>query len=115
MKKNDSKKPKSRKNKFFGTRKQAFRSAKKDNNIPVSEQPDETVKPSTPRGNEEKLDKRNKRLYIFRRNKGMFKKDERIYFREDKPTKYEDGGKQGKHFNVGKKSDKLGDHYNFEK
>ena len=44
----------------------------------------------------------------------MFKKDENIYFREDAPAQYEDGGEQGKHFNVGKKTPKLGDHYNFE-
>lgn len=115
MDKKSSTKDKSRKNLFFETRRQAFRSAKKDNKIPVSEQPDETVKPSTKRGDEEKLDKRNKRLFIFRINKGMFKKEESIHIREDKPVKYEDGIEQGKHFNVGKPTKKLGDHYNFKK
>jgi hypothetical protein len=115
MKKIDSTKPKSRLSKYFETRRQAFRSAKKDNDIPVGEQPEETIKPFTPRGEEEKLDKRNRRLYIFRKDGGMFNMDERVYIREDAPAKYEDGGEQGKHFNVGKKTDKLGDHYNFEK
>ena len=114
MKHSASDKPKSRISLFFKTRRQAFRAAKKDNDIPVSEQPEKTIKPSTPRGDKENLDKRNKVMFIFRKRKGIFERDENVYFREDVPVEYRDGGKQGKHFNVGKKIDKLGDHYNFE-
>ena len=115
MKKNKPTKTRSRNSEYYQTKRQAFRSGKKDNKIPVSKQPDETVKPNTKRGDEENLDKRNRRMFIFNIDKGMFKKDERIYFREDKAVEYSDGSKQGNHFNVGSNSKKLGNHYYYEK
>ena len=61
MKKNKPSKERNRKSKFYQTKRQAFRSGKKDNKIPVSRQPDETVKPNTKRGDEEKT-----RYQVFR-------------------------------------------------
>lgn len=116
MKEDKFSKKRSRKNETFDTKRQAFRTAKRDYKIPVSSQPDETVKPNTNRGKEEKLDKRNSKLFIFKILGGLFGSDKRIYMREDKPYEYPDGSKQIKHFNVGEKPpEKLKDHYNFKK
>ena len=58
--------------KVFETRRAAFREAKRDHGVPVGKQPDEVVKPHTRIGDEYNLDKRNRRLYIFRFILGLF-------------------------------------------
>ena len=58
------------------------------------------------------LDERNVRMYEYTNDKG-----EKILIREDRPAKYDDGGKghQGGHFNSGKYGDKkLNDHFYWE-
>jgi len=103
--------------KTFETRRAAFREAKRDHGVPVGKQPDEVVKPETPRGKEFELDRRNRRLYIFRFFLGLLgigKKREDVYIREDKEVFYGDG-KQDEHFNAGKKVEKLKKHYYFKR
>ncbi len=101
------KRPEKEKNtgKVFETRRAAFREAKRDHGAPVGKQPDEVVKPHTRIGNEYNLDKRNRRLYIFRFILGLFglgSSREEVFIREDKEAFYSDSGKQGEHFNAEK-------------
>ena len=89
----------------FATRRQAFNDAKRRNDIPTSQQPDEVIKPRTPKGRD--LDNtRNVRLYKFKNSKGQ-----EIYIREDRVVKYKDGGSQGPHFNSGPDPKRLRKHH----
>lgn len=117
------KSPKNRKKrdrgKVFETRRAAFRAAKRDNGVPVTKHPDEVIRPRTPRGDEEKLDQRNRRLYIFYIIEvilGMFLKKE-IHIREDKKAFYgKKHGNQLDHFNSGDTLDeKLRKHHYYKR
>ena len=92
-----------------GSSNASLRSAKEQNGIPRSQQPDKTIKSNTPAGDKAKLDSRNVKQYEYTNSKG-----ERKSIREDKPAKYNDGGKgdQGKHHNAGNEGEKLGQHHN---
>jgi hypothetical protein len=94
---------------FSKTRREAFRKAKRNLHIPVSTQPREVVRPETESGDEEKLDTRNVRLYIFK----LLGLEHHI--REDKATFYSDGSKQKDHFNAGKSGGKLRAHHYFDR
>lgn len=111
-------KQRSGKSKYFDSRKSAFRSFKRDYKIPVSQNPEETVKPDTPEGDQHKLGRRNRRLYIFSVLKNIFgiTRRAKTHLREDKGVFYSDGnGSQGPHFNGGYEEEKLRDHYYFKK
>ncbi|WP_028787047.1 HNH/endonuclease VII fold putative polymorphic toxin [Terrimonas ferruginea] len=87
-----------------------MRNAKDQNGIPRSQQPDRTIKPNTDQGNKAKLNNRNVKQYEYTNSKGQ-----KIKIRQDKPAKYNDGGKgdQPGHFNAGKADDnKLKQHQN---
>ncbi|GJL61328.1 MAG: hypothetical protein NPIRA03_41850 [Nitrospirales bacterium] len=111
-----SKKTKNQEDEVYETRKQAFRASKRDNKIPISMQPNEVVKPNTERGNQERLDDRNRRLYIFRLIESLFgEKGRDIHIREDKEVKYpENKGNQLDHFNAGEPP-RLKKHYYYKK
>jgi RHS repeat-associated protein len=92
---------------YSSSRREAFRSAKEQNSIPKSQQPDNIIKPNTPEGVNRGLKDDNVKLYEFTNSKG-----EKVYIREDKPVKYNDGGSQPPHFNAGNKDDrKLKQHH----
>ena len=92
---------------YSSSRREAFRSAKEQNSIPKSQQPDNIIKPNTPEGVNRGLKDDNVKLYEFTNSKG-----EKVYIREDKPVKYNDGGSQPPHFNAGNKNDrKLKQHH----
>ena len=93
------------------TRHQALNQAKRANDIPLSKQPDQVIKPNTKLGDEVGLDaSRNVRQYEYTNSKGQG-----ISIREDRPHKYPDGGSQGPHFNAGPSGgDKLRQHHNFD-
>ncbi|UTZ37250.1 hypothetical protein HB763_11415 [Vibrio campbellii] len=91
------------------TSREALRKAKEVNDIPRSAQPDKTIKPNTPEGKEVGLDERNVKQLDYTNNKGK-----KISIRQDKPAKYDDGGKgdQRNHYNAGiKGSPKLKQHH----
>jgi HNH/Endo VII superfamily nuclease toxins len=93
------------------TRKQAFRRAKRQNDIPTTKQPDRTIKPGTPDGNAAGLlPGKNLRQYEFTNSKGN-----KVNIREDAPTTYPDGGSQGPHFNSGPAGGKLKGHHYYKK
>ena len=102
--------------KYYNSRRAAFRAAKRDSNIPVSSQPIETITPKSKKWKKKGLDSRNKRLYIFRIFdffKGFFQEKE-IHIREDKAAIYtEKKGNQMEHFNAGEPPKKLKKHYYF--
>lgn len=103
---------------YFDTRRQAFRKAKRDNNIPGTSQPVEVLRPNTPKGNEANLDNRNRRLYIFKIIASLFgiSSNKEIHIREDKGVIYpEDIGNQLDHFNSGEPPAKLKKHHYFKK
>lgn len=116
LKKLRKEKESSGKSKYFDSRKSAFRAFKRDYNIPVSEHPEEVVKPYTQKGGDLGLDRRNIRLYIFEIIKNLFGTEKRknIHLREDKGVFYGNGN-QDSHFNGGIKDDKLRDHYYYKK
>lgn len=96
--------------KIFPSRRAAFRAAKRDRNIPMSQHPDDVVYPNTSIGDEYDLDDRNVRLYVF--NMGLI--TIAIHIREDKEAFYVDGDEksnQSPHFNSGRKDSKLKDHH----
>jgi len=92
---------------YSSSRHKAFRNAKEQNAIPRSQQPDNIIKPNTPEGVNRGLKDHNVKLYEFTNSKG-----EKVYIREDKPVKYNDGGSQPPHFNAGNRNDrKLKQHH----
>ena len=97
----------------YETRKEAFRDAKRQNEIPVSKQPQKEIKPNTVDAEEYKLDDRNIRLYVYASD--TQEEDESHLIREDYPVDYDDNeSNQMQHFNVGKKKDKkLKQHFYF--
>ena len=95
---------------FNDTAKGAFRSAKDQNGIPRSQQPDKTIKPDTDAGKAAGLREDNIVQYEFTNAKG-----EKITIRQDRATTYPDGGYQPPHFNAGKSNDnKLKQHHYYE-
>ncbi|MDA8018097.1 MAG: hypothetical protein MPN21_11685 [Thermoanaerobaculia bacterium] len=91
-------------------RRGAFREAKQQNGIPVSQQPDHVIRPGTPDGDAAELRPgQNGRLYQFTNEQGH-----KIDIREDFPTTYPDGGSQGPHFNSGPSGDTLRGHHYFD-
>ena len=101
---------------LYPSRRAAFRAAKRDSNIPVTDQPKDVILPFTNAGDEFDLDDRNVRLYIFHLLIGGIVVQQLI--REDKEAFYIGGDEesnQGPHFNSGKKGGKLkagaGSHY----
>lgn len=107
--------------KVFETRHQAFRAAKRDNNVPMSQQPSEVVKPGTEEWKSRNLDHRNRRLYIFEILASLFGLNPRkeIHIREDKKAFYAEGGPgdQMDHFNSGEGDarGKLPKHHYYKK
>ena len=105
-----------REDKYYNSRRAAFRAAKRDSNIPVSSQPVETITPKSKKWKKSGLDSRNKRLYIFRIFdffNGFFQEKE-VHIREDKAAIYtEEQGHQIEHFNVGEPPKKLKKHFYF--
>ena len=74
-----------REDKYYNSRRAAFRAAKRNSNIPVSSQPVETITPKSKKWKKSGLDSRNKRLYIFRIFdffNGFFQEKE-VHIRED--------------------------------
>ncbi len=91
-------------------RKQAFKDAKRQNDIPIVQQPIRTTMiPDRGSYKGQML-----RQYDFKNNKGEF-----ISIRQDLPQKYPGGGNgkgdQGHHFNAGPSGEKLKQHYYFDK
>lgn len=97
--------------KALPSRNAALREAKAANDVPLSAQPDTTIKPGTPEGKKAGLDDRNVVQYEYTNSKG-----EKISIREDKPATYPEGGagNQGAHFNSGKSGEKLKEHHYFD-
>jgi hypothetical protein len=92
------------------SRKQAFRDAKRENNIPIAQQPIRTTMIPDHGSNPGKM----LRQYDFKNNRG-----EHVSIRQDLPQQYGNavGGKgnQGHHFNAGPTGGKLKQHYYFDK
>lgn len=91
--------------KTFDTRRAAFRAAKRDLNIPKNTQPFKVMSPSQIGWNDNKMDHRNRRLYIFRIVAFLFGKRvvNEFHIREDKKVIYSGNqGNQVDHFNAGK-------------
>ncbi|MEZ4942254.1 MAG: hypothetical protein R3D58_15355 [Saprospiraceae bacterium] len=98
--------------KIYPSRRAAFRAAKRDANIPMSQHPEEVIYPQSSKGREYSLDDRNVRLYIF--NLGIGAVAIEYHIREDKEAFYgdEEGkGNQPPHFNSGEPPKKLGNHH----
>ena len=98
----------------YETRRAAFRAAKRDMKIPMGTQPVEVLSPGKIGWEEARLDKRNRRLYIFRILDFFFnrKRSREIHIREDKSVVYpNDEGNQLDHFNAGHPPKKLKRHY----
>ena len=113
-----SRKPGPDEDRYFETRRQAFRAAKRDNEVPVTQQPKQVLTPPTPKGAQFELDDRNKRLYIFKRFTGLFSRKQfpDIHIREDRAASYEqDQGDQAPHFNSGPADGKLKKHHYFNR
>jgi len=94
------------------TDREGLRNAKDKNGIPRSQQPDRTIKPGTPEGDVNGLDKRNEVQHEYTNSEGK-----KVVIRKDKPHEYGDGGKgdQGKHYNAGedpKTQKDLNQHHN---
>jgi RHS repeat-associated protein len=79
------------------TPREAFRKAKEQNAIPRSQQPDRTIKPNTPEGDDRGLDSRNVKQYEFDKNS----KGQKVVIRQDKEAIYPTGPPQPPHFNAG--------------
>ncbi len=93
---------------IYPSRRAAFRAAKRDGGIPVSQHPSEVILPNTDEGVEEGLDERNVRLYVFR----IYGVGALFFIREDKAAFYGTGeGDQLPHFNSGKPPKKLKKHH----
>ena len=88
---------------YSNTDREAFRKAKDQNGIPRSQQPDKTT--TVP----EKGTSKNLKQYEFTNSKG-----EKVQIRKDNPRTYNDGGKQGKHYNAGDKGQKLKQHHKYD-
>ncbi len=100
-------------NMSFDSRGAAFNQAKRDLDVPISQQPSRVVKPNTPEGREVALDSRNVVLYEFVNNQGA-----RVWIREDLAFNYGSpggAGNQGPHFNTGPAGSQsnLVNHYYF--
>jgi hypothetical protein len=91
---------------YFPSRRAAFRAAKRDAGIPMSQHPEKVVRPRTPEGTNYEIDDRNVRLYVFFIFIGAVFIE--VHIREDKPDKRLG---QPKHFNAGNPPDKLKEHY----
>lgn len=96
---------------IYSSRRAAFRAAKRDNKVPMSEHPTEVIRPNTPAGDEIPLfaDK-NVKLYVF----NLVVLGIAVEIREDKEAFYgsESGrGDQLPHFNSGKAKKKLKKHH----
>lgn len=119
MKFKKRRKEKPYKDKYYETRRAAFRGAKRDNGIPVSREPNEVISPNDKNWQEYNLDKtRNRRLYrfvIYLLNLITgFSEEKEIHIREDKDFSYgsADGlGDQTEHFNSGEEPDLKRHHY----
>jgi hypothetical protein len=92
------------------TSREALRRAKNANGIPQSAQPDLTIKPNTPQGNQVGLDGRNVKQYEYTNSSGQ-----KISIRQDKAAGYGQGGAgdQKTHFNAGPAGSKLKQHHYF--
>ena len=109
MKSSKRSKQKKYPDKHYETRRAAFRAAKRDNGIPVSQQPDEVIKPNDKdKWDEYELDgSKNTALYrfvVFLLGLLGFAEEKEIHIREDKDYSYGavDGkGNQDEHFNSG--------------
>jgi len=90
------------------TSRQALRKAKEANGIPKSAQPDRTIKPNTPEGNQLGLDGRNVKQFEYTSSSGQ-----KISIRQDKAAGYGQGsaGDQKTHFNAGSAGQKLRQHH----
>ena len=103
----------------FETRRAAFRAAKRDHGVPMKTRPKKVVYPYSQEAIKYKLDKRNRRLYIFQIIRNLFGRlvINLFFIREDKEAIYADGGKQTEHFNVGDPDEdpKLRNHYYFKR
>lgn len=95
--------------KYFPSRRAAFRAAKRDANIPMSRHPDMVVYPQTDAGDTYGLDDRNVRLFIF--NLGIGGIAFEFHIREDREDQKHG---QTKHFNTGIHTKKLKGHYYWE-
>ena len=96
----------------YPSRRAAFRAAKRDAKIPMSQNPDKVIRPRSLEGDLYALDDRNVRLYIFNLGIGVVAYEHHI--REDEPATYgnEDGaGDQLPHFNSGEPPNKLKEHF----
>jgi hypothetical protein len=85
-----------------------LRKAKEANGIPKSAQPDRTIKPNTPEGNQLGLDGRNVKQYEYTNSSGQ-----KISIRQDKAAGYGQGGvgDQKTHFNAGPAGQNLKQHH----
>lgn len=92
--------------KYFPSRRAAFRAAKRDANIPMSRHPDKVIHPKTDAGDSYGLDDRNVRLFIF--NMGIGAIAFEYHIREDRSAPKHG---QPKHFNTGIFTKKLKGHY----
>jgi hypothetical protein len=102
----------------FGSRKAAFRGAKRDMNVPMCKQPFKVLHTSQPGWKDTGMDTRNSRMYIFKLFRMIFGKreEDEIHIREDKPVQYpQNEGNQPSHFNTGRPPGKLRNHYFFKK
>ena len=126
MKPSKRNKEKPYEDKYYKTRRAAFRAAKRDNGIPVSRQPQEVIRPNDEKWVDYNLDREKNRalyrfiVYLLNMLTGFFERRE-VRIREDTDYSYGaiDGtGDQEDHFNSGEvnaKRTKLKRHHYFSK
>ncbi len=109
MKGSDDRKDKQYEDKYYSTRRAAFRDAKRDNGIPVTQHPNEVIRPDDEQWHEFGLDETRNRalyrfiLYLLNLVTGFFEQRE-VQIREDKDFYYgrvDKKGDQSEHFNSG--------------
>lgn len=125
MKSSKKKKDKGYEDKYHETRRAAFRAAKRDNRVPVSQQPEEVVRQNDEKWDEYGLNREKNRalyrfvMYLLNLLTGSSDRKE-IHIRED--TDYSYGavgglGDQDEHFNSGEvneEREKLRRHHYFK-
>lgn len=126
MKPSKRNKPKHYQDKYYKTRRAAFRAAKRDNGVPVSQQPMEVIRPNDEKWDEYGLDRNKNRslyrfiVYLLNMLTGFSERKE-VRIREDADYSYGSDygvGDQDDHFNSGavnERRTKLKRHHYFSK
>lgn len=108
--------------KYYETRRAAFRGAKRDNDVPVTQHPEKTVSPNDTEWSEHNLDHRNSKFFLFIISVFNYltgySEEKEIHIREDKHCSYHSQsgkGEQSNHFNSGESEGNLKRHHYYKK